>query len=188
MSMRDERADRGGILDAIGRVGGARRGERGVRRATRAFAVAMLGLFLVALLGSVVLGTTVYRHVFETSRSIEDARQSLGVIANAIRANDATGSVTVAEGPEGPALVLVERLGDDSYETRFYLSDGWIVEEYAAAGSPLSPDSATPVAESATFDVGLGERAVTVTCDADTTTLALRSDGAVFDQAGEVAA
>lgn len=174
------------LLDAFGHVRHDRSKELGVRRATHAFAVAMLGLFFLSILGAIALGTSVYRRIYDSSRSIEDARLSLGVIENTIRANDATGSVKLSDGPEGQALVLVEHLESGIYETRFYLANGWIMEEYAPAGEPLSVTSATPIAESETFVVELDEQSVTVSCDAGSTTMALRSNDATVTAVGEV--
>lgn len=87
---------------------------------------------------------------------------------NAARATDAPGSVERGEGPEGDALVLVERLESGTYETRFFLSDGWLVEQYAVAGAPYGTDGATRLAESGFFSFELDDGVLTVNCDAGT--------------------
>ena len=78
-------------------------------------------------------------------------RMGTSLIANTVRAVDAVDAVTVGEGPEGRALVLVEHLDSGTFETRLYLHDGWIVEEYAVAGSPYDPAGAVQVAASQTL-------------------------------------
>ena len=64
------------------------------------FSVILLALFLLALLGAVAFGTSVYQRLNERSTAAADARSPLGVIVNAARATDARGSVERGEGPE----------------------------------------------------------------------------------------
>ena len=79
------------------------------------------------------------------------------------------------EGPEGDALVLVERLDTGTYETRFFLCDGWLVEQYAVAGAPYETDGATWLAETGSFSFELDDGMLMVSCDAGTARTALRS-------------
>ncbi|HJB55474.1 MAG TPA: DUF4860 domain-containing protein [Candidatus Olsenella avistercoris] len=172
MSARAER-----LLDAIGEVQAARRPGGDARRADHVFAVALLALFLLALLGAVAVGTSVYQRLNERSDAAAEARSPLGVVVNAVRATDAEGSVTRAAGPEGDALVLVERLDTGTYETRFFLADGWLVQQYAVEGSPVSTQGATRLAASGSFSFELDDGLLTVSCDAGTARVALRSGG-----------
>ena len=97
------------------------------------------------------------------------------MVVNAVRATDAPGSVERGKGPEGDALVLVERLDTGTYETRFFLCDGWLVEQYAVAGAPYEADGATWLAETGSFSFELDDGMLTVSCDAGTARTALRS-------------
>lgn len=162
------------LLDAVGEVRAARAPE-GPARSGRVFAVILLALFLLALLGAVAFGTSVYQRLNERSTAAADARSPLGVIVNAARATDARGSVERGEGPEGDALVLVERLESGTYETRFFLCDGWLVEQYAVAGAPYGTDGATWLAETGSFSFELDDGVLTVGCDAGTARATLRS-------------
>lgn len=162
------------LLDAVGEARAARGTERG-GRSTHVFAVALLALFLLALLGAIAFGTQVYQRLNERSAGAADARSPLGVIVNAARATDAPGSVERGEGPEGDALVLVERLETGTYETRFFLCDGWLVEQYAVAGAPYETDGATWLAEAGSFSFELDDGMLTVSCDEGSARAALRS-------------
>ena len=165
------------LLDAVGDARDAGGGTaRGVG-SRHVFAVALLALFLLALLGAVGFGTSVYQRLNERSEAAEQARSPLGVIVNAVRATDAAGSVARAAGPEGDALVLVERLASGTYETRFFLADGWLVQQYAVEGSPVSTQGATRLAASGSFSFELDDGLLTVSCDAGTARVALRSGG-----------
>ena len=158
---------------------GGTRSNRAGGRVNQAFAVALLALFLFALLGSVWVGTTVYQRLNARSEAAADARSPLGVIVNAARATDSAGSVERAAAPNGSeALVLVEHLDTGAYETRFWLEDGWVVEQYAVAGAPYDAESAMRVSQSGTFWFEIEGSLLSVGCDAGVARVALRSDGA----------
>lgn len=175
------------LLDAIeearfasGGEGGGAGSEAGVLAVSgHAFTVALFALFVVALLLAILAGTGVYRALRAADGAASDERLSTSLIANAVRATDAAGSVSASEGPEGPALVLAEHLDSGDYQTRFYLYRGFVVQEYALADAPLAPDAATPVVESASFSFELDEGSglLRVSTDAGEVLVALRSAG-----------
>ena len=178
MSARDEQ-----LLEALGRAHAARGGSED--RAGRLFPVVLLGLFVVALLVAMAAGVTVYQRLNDLSSAADEARSPLGVVVNAARATDSTGFVGEADGPEGSALVLTERLDTGSFETRFYLSDGWLVEEYAIAGRDLDPAGATRLAECDDFSFHVADGLLTVSCDGAEAVVALRSEGTAGAGAGD---
>lgn len=173
------------LLDAIqqARFAGSDAAESGALRvlagSERVFTVALFALLAVALLLAILAGTGVYRALRAADGASSDSRLSSGLIANAVHATDAVGSVSIGEGPEGAALVLTERLDSGTYETRFYLHGGSIVQEYALADAPFDPDNALTVVRSDTFDVAYDASAglLTITTDQGTTSVALRSAG-----------
>lgn len=174
------------LLDAIeearfasGGEGGTGSGAGVLAVSGHAFTVALFALFVVALLLAILAGTGVYRALRAADGAASDERLSTSLIANAVRATDAAGSVSAAEGPEGPALVLTEHLDSGDYQTRFYLYRGFVVQEYALADAPLAPDAATPVVESTSFSFELdkGSGLLRVSTDAGEVLVALRSAG-----------
>lgn len=175
------------LLDAIEEArfaSGGEGGGAGSRAGTlavsgHAFTVALFALFVVALLLAILAGTGVYRALRAADGAASDERLSTSLIANAVRATDAAESVSAAEGPEGPALVLTEHLDSGNYQTRFYLYRGFVVQEYALADAPLAPDAATPVVESASFSFELDEGSglLRVSTDPGEVLVALRSAG-----------
>lgn len=182
MSARQEQ-----LLGAIRELRGTRGqggSSGGPGRSRQVFAVLLLALFVVALLGTLAAGTTAYQRLVARDDRTSERRSSLGVIVNAVRATDAEGSVERGIGPEGDALVLVERLESGTYETRIYLADGWIVEEYAPAGTAYDPAGATRIAESSSFGFEVRGSLLEMSCDAGTAQVALRSAGATSELSG----
>jgi hypothetical protein len=71
--------------------------------------------------------------------------------------------------------VLVERLRSGTYETRIYLYQGHVVEQYAVAAKPYEPEKATPIVPSETFSFSFEDGLLTITTDAGSAEVALRS-------------
>ena len=78
---------------------------------------------------------------------------------------------------QGPALVLRETLPSGVYETRIYRFDDTIMEEYALADAPYDPEKATAIVTSSVFDFAYVDGLLSITTDAGTTMVALRSAG-----------
>ena len=76
--------------------------------------------------------------------------------------------------PEGDALLLLEHLRSGTYETRIYLYQGHIVEEYAPEGKPYAPEKATQIMMSDNFSFDYEAGLLTITTDAGSTEVALR--------------
>ena len=151
----------------------ASRGERRTR-SQGAFPVLLLGVFFVALLGALIAGVTVYRHISDVQEQNVGQREGLELISNIVRANDAKGAVATGEGPEGRALVIVETLDSGTFETRLYLYHGKVVQEYSPAGTAYTPSKASEVTASKTFSFSYSHGLLSVTTDQGTCEVALR--------------
>lgn len=158
---------------ATGKLAPERR--KGGRDYGRVFTGLLFALFVLALLMAIMVGTGVYRSLYDMRTETDEARLSLSLVANDVRANDAVDAVAVGSGPEGRSLVLVERLDSGTYETRLYLYQGNIVEEYSLADAPYTPERATQIAPSGTFDFSYAGGLLTITTDQGTADVALRS-------------
>lgn len=81
----------------------------------------------------------------------------------------------MGSGPEGRSLVIVEELQSGTFETRFYLYQGRVLQEYSIAGTPYTPEKASIVADSDTFEFTYSKGLLSVTTDQGTSNVALRS-------------
>lgn len=164
--------DRVGALSDVARTQLAGKKSRNVGRLFPAF---FLTALFVLLLLALVTGVRAYNAVAAAQASNNDEREGLALIANSVRANDATGSVAVGRGPEGRSLVMVENLSTGSYEVRTYLYRGAVVQEYALAGSQYTPESATTLVSSDSFDFAYADGLLAITTDQGTCEVALRN-------------
>lgn len=139
------------------------------------FTAILFALFIVVLLIAIAVGTNVYRALYDANVDTDADRLSTSLIANTIRANDTIDSVMSSQGPEGPALVLVERVNDQVYHTRIYQSEGYIVEDYAIAGNAFNPSQAIQITQSDSFAFDYSNGLLTVWTDDGKVEVALRS-------------
>lgn len=142
----------------------------------RAFSLLLFAVFVVVDLLALVAGTSSYGSLTKMQQANDDRIMALGPIVSAVRANDAQGSVRMSDdAPETPALVLVQSDIEGTYETRIYLYEGKIMQEYALAGSPYTPGKATVLAESSTFDFSYSDGLLTISTDVGESKIALRN-------------
>ena len=173
-----------GLLRRLAGAGRSRWSQGGFSPANL-FAMLLFAVLAIALFLALMAGTSVYQRIFGDDQSTADLRRGTSLIANTLRAVDAPNTVTSADGPEGPALVLVEHLATGTFEMRLYLHEGWIVQEYAVEGAEYNPDAATPVVESAMFSFNIQPEAVRVSCDSGQVTVALRSTDPLMEGGGQ---
>lgn len=144
-------------------------------RLSPVLAMALFGLMLACVLGLMALGSGLYGGVARSMTANNAARASLRYLTTSVRAADTAGSLRLEDGPEGGMLVLAEP--DTGYETRIYLWDGQLMEEYAPAGSAAAPQNAQPVCACTRFDVSFsGDRLLVLTTDQGTARVALRCE------------
>lgn len=153
------------------------------------FLMALFAVFLVVDIIAVVLGTDAYAAIHRRYQEDEQAQAVLGPVIAAVRANDTQGALGVGTGPEGRSLVLIESLDTGTYETRIYLWQGKIVEEYALAGAAYTPQKATVLAEATSFDFSYSKGLLTLRCNTYEQSVALRSvqDGAATSNSAAAA-
>jgi len=154
------------------------RSKRTTRKeaSSRAFTITLMAVFFVALMAGLAAGVNIYRSVAQVQQSANDIRLESGLLANSVHVADEADAIEVGEGPEGKALVLLERLSSGTYETRIYRHQGNIVQEYAIAGRDYAPERAQVLAPSANFDFTLDGNLLTVTTDQGSFNVALRSE------------
>ncbi len=160
------------LVDASAPTRSHRRDETGYGHTFTTLLFAVVVLFLLIAL---LVGTNAYRAVNDVRSSTDETRLGLALIANSIRMNDAVDAVGTAEGPEGLALVLTERLDGGDYETRLYAYQGAVVEEYARADTAYTPEKAREIVRSDRFDFSYENGLLTVNTDQGSTSIALRS-------------
>ncbi len=128
--------------------------REGVRQLTMVgemSAFLLVSLFAVLSLLLVGIGAKGYTSVTSDALRISRARDSLSYIAGKFRAMDGEAEVEARPFGEGDALVFAFTLEDEPYETRIFLSDGWLCEQFSAADAPIDGELAERIVEAAGF-------------------------------------
>ena len=139
------------------------------------FSFTVMSAFFIVMMICLVAGVAIYRGVSTQHARTNDLRMQSGLLVNIVRMNDMADCVQRAAGPEGDALVLVTTLDSGTYETRVYLYQGAIVQEYAIAGRPFNPDNAVRVVESSSFGFDFRDGLVSMYTDDGCFQVAIRS-------------
>ncbi|MDO4536921.1 MAG: DUF4860 domain-containing protein [Coriobacteriales bacterium] len=161
------------VMDAVAMTSSRHASSSNDRR--RLFALLLFAVFVTVVLIAMVVGIESYGTLVKMSNSNDARLMSLSPLVSNVRANDVSGSVAVGTGPEGRSLVLVHSDSMDTYETRIYLYEGNIVQEYALAGNPYTPSKATVLSASNSFEFSYSDDLLSITTDAGTAKVALRN-------------
>jgi len=165
--MSDTRTD---IIDALTTTSERRTSAR----TGRMFTVILLVLFFAVMLAALVSGVSVYQSVASIQNDSSQNRLGLGIITNCARSNDSADALAVGKGPEGDSLVFVERLDSGTYETRIYLYEGKVLQEYSLEDAQYSPEKAVELADTSTFEFEYEDGLLAITTDQGTAYVALR--------------
>jgi hypothetical protein len=139
---------------------------------TGLFAIGIAALFLAGFLLLVVFGAKTYRGTVERQRENGQLRAQLSYFSTIVKAGDAAGAVEVQQSAYGPVFVVTDEVG---YALRVYRWEGKLVEDYAAAGTELRPESANVIGETATFTVEEDGGLLRIRTDEGQAVLRLRS-------------
>ena len=141
----------------------------------RAFSILLFSVFVIVDLLALMAGTSSYGSITAMQNANDTRIMTLGPLVSNVRANDASGGVATGTGPEGRSLVLVQSDAQGTYETRIYQYQGKIMQEFALAGSPYTPDKATALCESSVFDFAYDKGLLSISTDAGVAKIALRN-------------
>lgn len=148
------------------------------RVSDKASSLFMLALFAVIVMLSLILvvfGSNVYRAIEQGRTADNVARAGTAYIISRVESVDAADALSRRAGPEGDMLILAENVSGQTYETRLYLSDGELCEEYALAGAPVDTENATAIVASDVFDFSYSRGLLTVTTSSGTQCVALQT-------------
>ncbi len=141
----------------------------------RLFTIVLMAVFFIVLMVGLAASASIYHGVALSQDRTNDLHMESGLLSNTIRINDAADAVALGTGPEGEALVLIERLDSGTYETRIYKYQGSIVQEYAIAGRGYNPENAIKLVESDVFEFSYSKGLLSVMTDQGMFSVALRS-------------
>lgn len=147
-------------------------------QSTPFFAMALFAMMILCILGLILIGAGLYGRVVQSQNQNETQRSCLSYVVSRVAAANTAGAVFVEDGPEGDMLVLAEPGDDGEYETRIYVYDGFLCEEYGTADQDLNPEAAMKIGEDETFTLcWLEDDLLQVTTSSGSVKIAVHSGG-----------
>ncbi|MBQ7599549.1 MAG: DUF4860 domain-containing protein [Clostridia bacterium] len=143
------------------------------------YTIAIAALFLAGFFVLVLFGALTYRNTVEIRSRNYGTRGLSSYISTSIKGNDTKDGVSVEDSEHGQVLVLTQKgSGGAEYAVRIYRYGGSLVEDFAKAGAPLSPENAQIIGGCEIFTVKkISESLLEITTDAGSVTVNLRSGG-----------
>lgn len=102
-----------------------------------AAALLVLAVFAVGILGTLLGGAGIYRRLTRRDQSAYNSRTLVQYVATRVR--QAPGAVTVADFGGCDALVIPQQMGEETYITRVYCFDGWLMELFSSENGVFDP-------------------------------------------------
>lgn len=139
----------------------------------RPFTLALLAIFMLAMLLALLLGTQVYRSLDDRRAETDARRLAYGTLVNAVKANDALDAVSVEHAGASDTLSMVQRTASGDFVTRLFVEDGELMQSYAAVETPSDSIVAHGLFSTDTFVVSYERGLLVLKTDPVTVSVAL---------------
>ncbi len=137
----------------------------------------MQWIVLIAILITMVtVAVCGYRASVSTQSKTNTQRKELSYISNKIHEMDVKDGVSIRKNEFGDILVLTDIAGDEIYETRIYLNDGKLYEEYAESSSEFNPQNANLISNTKKFNLSMEDGLIRLETDSGKTCVLLRTE------------
>lgn len=108
-------------------------------------ALLMYTVLILALLVMVTMGAKTYAVLTKKRTNQSQLRAVQTYVQTKIQAADFAYGISIADGPEGDAIIL--KVADTDYQTSIYCQNGYLLEQTALAGTALQQENAQQIAE-----------------------------------------
>lgn len=133
-------------------------------------------VLIVILITMVQVAVSGYRLSVNAQNRSNTERRELSYISNKIHEMDVKDAVEIGENDYGDILILTDKTEDEKYETRIYLNEGKLYEEYSEEGTELHPQSANLISKTKKFNLSLENGLVRIETDSGKTFVLLRTE------------
>ena len=103
-------------------------------------ALLLLGLFGASILFVLLTGADIYRTVTQRDQRSYDRRIAAQFIATSVRQAPSARAVRLERFGDSDALVILRDVQGETYLTRIYCQDGWLMQLFAAQEDPFEPE------------------------------------------------
>lgn len=101
--------------------------------------------FTITSLMLVLVGARLYQEIYSKQQTYLSSATPLNYLTMKFRQNDRKNSVAISDLDEQPAIVLMETLEGEIYETWIYIEEGYLRELYIKQGDSFEPQDGEKV-------------------------------------------
>jgi len=112
---------------------------------------ALILLFGATTFTLVSAGGVAYERILEDREADISLRVALSYLTTQLRQHDVSGAVSLRACETGDLLTFRQESGDDVYETRIYLDDGWLREDVVPEDTPFTTGAGTRITKLSGF-------------------------------------
>ncbi len=112
--------------------------------------VILYAFLIAALLIAMLCAGRLFRNFVESDHINENKRATISYIESKVISLDSKDFISVNEGKYSQVLILKESMSD--YETRIFLYDDKLLEEFAKSGSDIDLDNCYEISDASSLD------------------------------------
>lgn len=114
-------------------------------------ALLTFSLFAIGILSVLLGGANIYRRLNQRDTKSYDSRTCIQYLATKLRQAPSPGAVAVAPFGSGDALLIYEVVENETYLTRVYCHDGWLMELFTVADGDFNPEDGEKILPMVSF-------------------------------------
>lgn len=103
-------------------------------------ALLILAVFAVGILCTLLFGASSYRKLTRQSDAVFQSRTAAQYLTNRVRQAPDPDGIAVTQFGGIPALVIPQQIQEQTYLTRVYCYDGWLMELFGKAETEFLPE------------------------------------------------
>lgn len=130
-------------------------------------ALLIFAVFAIGILGVLLGGANTYRRLTQRNQSAYDSRTCIQYIATRVRQASSGANVRVESFGDCDALLIYDEIAGETYLTRVYCHDGWLMELFTAAEGGFAPEDGEKLLPAQALTFALTDGLITATLTDD---------------------
>ena len=132
------------------------------RKLSTIAALMLFAVFATGVLTVLLSGASVYRSLVQRDEAVFDSRTCSQYLLSKLRQVPDPGTVRVAQFGQTDALMITQTVDDESYVTRIYCHNGWLMELFSVADGEFSPEDGEKILPASKLQVSRQGGLITV--------------------------
>ena len=132
------------------------------RKLSTIAALLLFAVFATGVLAVLLSGANIYRSLVQRDEAVYDSRTCSQYLLSKLRQIHEPGAVSVAKFGQTEALMITQVVESESYVTRIYCHNGWLMELFSVADGEFSPEDGEKILPASKLQVSRQGGLITV--------------------------